>query len=316
MNPTSQYSVRLLTIDSEFDGQRLDNFLRTRLKGVPKGHIYRLLRTGQVRVNKGRIKPGYRLRAGDVVRIPPVRASSESTPVAGDRWKEKIARWTLYEDEYLLIVNKPSGFAVHGGSGLSFGMIEAARAARPELRHLELAHRLDRETSGCLVFAKRRSALREFARCLREKAVEKQYLLLVRGRWTGQARLVDLPLQKNQMRGGERIVTPDAAGKPARTRFIPRVVGKTASLLAAKLITGRTHQIRVHAAAIDFPIAGDVKYGDAKFNNRLRELGLGRLFLHAASIEFAHPRSGENLRVTAPLPDDLLAVLETMHLRP
>ncbi len=316
MNATVQFPVRQLTIAPDFDGQRIDNFLRTHLKGVPKGHIYRLLRTGQVRVNKGRVKQGYRLKGGDIVRIPPLRETPAAVPIVGRGWEGKIARWTLFEDDHLLIIDKPSGLAVHGGSGLSFGIIEAVRAARPELRHLELAHRLDRDTSGCLVLVKRRSSLREFARGLREKRVKKTYLLLVRGRWDGAERMIDLPLRKNQMRSGERVVTADPDGKPARTRFMPRSIGDAASLIGARLITGRTHQIRVHAAAAGFPIAGDTKYGHATFNAEMREHGLSRLFLHASSIEFIHPHCGENLRVDAPLPDDLLVITNRLQLRP
>lgn len=303
--------VRILAVGAEDAGQRIDNFLLRHLKGVPRSLVYRILRRGEVRVNKGRIKPEYRVRAGDQVRIPPVRTGQPAAAPgggAGSRLEDRI----VYEDERLLVVDKPAGMAVHGGSGLSFGVIEALRAARPEARFLELVHRLDRETSGCLLIAKRRSELRMLHELLRGGGVDKRYLALVRGRWTAGEQLVDVPLLKNQLRSGERIVTVDAAGKAADSRFRPLEIYREASLMEVELGTGRTHQIRVHGAHIGHPLAGDEKYGDPEFNRRMRELGLRRLFLHAHSLGFSDPESGREIHVSAPLPDELRAVLDRL----
>jgi 23S rRNA pseudouridine955/2504/2580 synthase len=294
-------------------GQRLDNFLLGRLKGVPKSHVYRLLRKGQVRVNKGRAKPDYRLEAGDVVRLPPVRrpepgAPSASGRSAGLRLEDRI----LHEDGRLIVLDKPSGIAVHGGSGLSHGVIEALRAARPDAPYLELVHRLDRETSGCLLIAKRRSFLRTLHELLREGRVEKRYLALVKGRWElGQVRLEDR-LRKTT-RGGERVVTVDDGGKTAASIFRPVEIGSAASLLEVRIMTGRTHQIRVQAAEAGHPLAGDERYGDREFNRRMKALGVERLFLHAASVAWEDPSSGEWQLYSAPLPDDLRKVLTRLE---
>lgn len=303
--------VRILAVATEDAGQRIDNFLLRHLKGVPRSLVYRILRRGEVRVNKGRIKPEYRVRAGDQVRIPPVR-TGQPAPGPGGGAAGRLEDRIIYEDERLLVVDKPAGMAVHGGSGLSFGVIEALRAARPDARFLELVHRLDRETSGCLLIAKRRSELRMLHDLLRSGGVDKHYLALVRGRWTAGERLVELPLLKNQLRSGERIVTVDAAGKAADSRFRPLEIYPGASLVEVELGTGRTHQIRVHGAHIGHPLAGDEKYGDAEFNRRMRELGLRRLFLHAHSLGFSDPESGRAIQVSAPLPDELRAVLDRL----
>lgn len=307
--------VRMLDIGPEEAGQRIDNFLLRHLKGVPRSLIYRIVRSGEVRVNSGRIKAEYRLKAGDRVRVPPVRTAaplpqSGGGTGAGDRLEQRI----LYEDERLIVVDKPSGMAVHGGSGLSFGVIEALRAARPEAKSLELVHRLDRDTSGCLMIAKKRSELRMLHELLREGGVDKRYLALVRGRWNLGTRVVDAPLAKNQLRGGERIVTVDSEeGKAADSRFKPVEIYAQASLMEVELGTGRTHQIRVHAAHVGFPLAGDDKYGDDVFNKQMREVGLRRLFLHAHSIGFTDPNSGRSVAVSAPLPPDLRAVLDRLE---
>ncbi len=299
--------------DADAAGQRIDNFLLTALKGVPKSHIYRILRRGEVRVNRGRIKPHYRLREGDVIRIPPVRQSPGKPPPARQhpalaRLEERI----LYQDKDLLIVNKPAGMAVHGGSGVNFGVIEALRVLFPHARRLELVHRLDRETSGCLVIAKKTSILRALHELLRGEGMEKQYLALVKGRFPAGETLVDEPLLKNVLRSGERLVKVDAAGKPAQTVFSPQRQFARATLVQVRLLTGRTHQIRVHAAHLGHPLAGDGKYGDADFNRHLAGQGLKRLFLHARSLSFVHPGSGEPLMVTAPLDDDLKQVLQRL----
>ncbi len=306
--------VQLVEIGPDLAGQRVDNYLLGRLKGAPRNLIYRILRRGEVRVNKGRIRPDYRLRAGDVVRIPPVRLDARPAPARpADAVLERLSHAILHEDPRLLILNKPSGLAVHGGSGLRYGVIEGLRALRPEARYLELVHRLDRETSGCLIIAKRRSTLRILHDLLRQNRIDKRYLALVRGRWEGGTRTVDAPLRKNVLRSGERIVRVDPAGKPSRSVFRPLAAGEPASLVEVRLETGRTHQIRVHAAHIGHPLAGDEKYGDARFNRQMREQGLQRLFLHAHSLRI--PLPGEKpLVVRAPLDDELLTLLDRLAL--
>lgn len=308
-------AVEHLEISADEAGQRLDNFLLARMKGVPKSHVYRVLRKGEVRVNKGRAKPEYRLEAGDVVRLPPVRRPEPGAPAPGGRAAgQRLEACILHEDERLLVLDKPSGVAVHGGSGLSHGVIEALRAARPDAPYLELVHRLDRETSGCLVVAKRRSALRALHELLREGRVEKRYLALVRGHWDlGQVRLEDR-LRKT-VRGGERVVTVDASGKAAASIFRPIEIGAEASLLEVRIMTGRTHQIRVQAAEAGHPLAGDDRYGEREFNKRMKHFGLERLFLHAASVGWEDPASGEWRIYSAPLPDDLRTVLAQLETR-
>lgn len=303
--------VRIVPVDAERAGQRIDNFLLASLKGVPKSRIYRMLRKGEVRVNKGRVKAYYRLQTGDAVRIPPLRLA-EPTPVGqpSARALESIEQGILFEDQGLLVLNKPSGMAVHGGSGLSYGVIEALRGLRPQAPYLELVHRLDRDTSGCLIIAKRRSVLRELHRLLRGGDLDKRYLALVKGCWHGGERRVDAPLLKNTLRSGERIVTVDAEGKPSVSLFRPRTVYAQASLMEVCLLTGRTHQIRVHAASEGFPIAGDEKYGEAAFDCELKEqTGLRRLFLHAHSVAFELPGVERPYRISAPLDKKLETVL-------
>jgi 23S rRNA pseudouridine955/2504/2580 synthase len=309
-----QARVEQVVVDSGNEGQRIDNFLLTLLKGVPRSHVYRVLRTGEVRVNRGRIRQDYRLRRGDVVRIPPVRlGQSRPTPRPASRELDAIRDAILYEDRSLLALAKPSGLAVHGGSGLSYGVIEALRALRPDAPSLELVHRLDRETSGCLLVAKRRPALRRLHELLREGQVEKTYLALVGGQWRA-AVVVEAPLHKNALRSGERLVRVAADGKVARTTFSPLAVGSFATLVRATPHTGRTHQIRVHAAHAGHPIAGDPKYGDAELNRGAKAVGLRRLFLHAWRIRFAHPDTGVDVVVTAPLEADLAGVLRSLGL--
>ncbi len=305
--------VRYLTVDERGEGQRIDNFLLRELKGVPRALVYRLLRRGEVRVNKGRAKAGRRLAEGDVVRIPPLRLEEAAAPGKPSRKAvEEVEDSILHEDNLLLVLNKPSGLAVHGGSGLSFGVIELLRAARPLEKALELAHRLDRDTSGCLMLARRRSALRTLHQLQREGKIRKRYLALLHGRWEGERASVKAPLKKNLLRGGERMVTVSAEGKPARTEF--RVVRRfrEATLVEATLGTGRTHQIRVHAAHLGTPILGDPKYGDEAANRRFRELGLRRLFLHASSLLVPWPGRDEPYRFEAPLPPELEQLLERL----
>lgn len=313
--PTPRPVVREVVVDQAFAGQRVDNFLRNELKGVPKSRIYRILRKGEVRVNRGRIKPDYRLRAGDVIRIPPIR---QATPVERDEGLgrahgRRLSTRTLFEDADIWVLDKPAGMAVHGGSGQSLGVIESARMMRPDLPYLELVHRLDRDTSGCLILAKRRSALKFLHDILRTGGMDKTYVALVKGRLAPGRALVDVPLQKNQLRSGERMVRVDAAGKASRSVFETLSRGPDASLVRVTLLTGRTHQIRVHAAHLGHPLAGDEKYGDPGFNEMARGHGLKRLFLHAWRLGVA-ARGGGHLEVTAPLPGELVGVLEAFGL--
>jgi len=303
--------VQIVEIDAERASQRIDNFLLSFLKGVPKSMIYRLLRTGQVRVNKGRVKPPYRLQAGDQVRIPPMRQADREAPAEPGRGVlERIERNVLFEDDALIVLNKPSGIAVHGGSGISYGVIEAIRKLKSECRNLELVHRLDRGTSGCLLIAKKRSALRRLHEALRSGEVNKFYLALCKGKWRGGSRVIDAPLRKNTVSSGERVVRVSADGKEAASRFTPQQRFKLATLMEVELFTGRTHQIRVHASHSGHPLAGDDKYGDKAFNREMREYGLKRLFLHASRLEF--PWDGGRLEVKAPLDEPLEAVLKKL----
>lgn len=303
----------MVSVPADQVGRRLDNFLAGELKGVPKSRIYRICRKGEVRVNKGRVKPDYRLRDGDQVRIPPVRVAA---PVdRGDpdgNAVQRINERVVHEDARLLVLNKPAGMAVHGGSGISFGVIELLRRARPQAHYLELVHRLDRDTSGLLVIAKKRSALRELHDALRERRLHKRYLALVGGRWQGGRRTVDQPLLKNTLKSGERLVRVDPQGKRSITHFMPERVFADTSLVSVDIVTGRTHQIRVHGAHIEHPLAGDQKYGDEALNRRLKSIGLKRLFLHAARLELPQAE-GPPLVVEAPLGAELQQLLERLH---
>ncbi len=310
MKKQSEGRVHYLTIDPDYAGQRIDNFLLTRLKGVPKTRIYRILRKGEVRVNKKRIDPSYRLQAGDQVRVPPVQMSEQTAPETPSRsLMTLLSQRILYEDNQLFIINKPSGIPVHGGSQVKIGIVEALRCMYPKLPHLELAHRLDADTSGCLVLAKKRGVLKELHQLLREGKMRKIYWALTKGHWKSTELRVDVPLQKNHLSSGERIVKVDQEGKSSLTVFVPLETFAGMTLVEAHLHTGRTHQIRVHAQYRHHPIAGDPKYGDKTFNKQMREQGLKRLFLHANSIEFLLPSTGEVVRVSAPLDADLKACL-------
>ncbi len=312
---TINQSVKQLTISEDEAGQRIDNYLLTKLKGVPKSLIYRILRKGEVRVNKGRIKPEYKLQTNDVVRIPPVRISEkEQAPISNKLNKvSQLEKHIVFEDEVLLILNKPSGIAVHGGSGLNFGVIEALRALRPNARFLELVHRLDRDTSGILLVAKKRSTLRHLHEQLREKTIQKDYLALVRGQWQSHCKVIKAPLLKNELSSGERIVKVSEQGKPSETRFSVEERYTNATLVKAFPVTGRTHQIRVHTQYAGHPIALDDKYGDSQFDEQMSKIGLKRLFLHAFSIRFEHPKTGELLRVNAPLDEEMKRILRTLR---
>lgn len=312
MNETSN-GVSWLDIDTDMAGQRIDNFLRTQLKGVPKSMIYRILRKGEVRVNKKRVKPDYKLQDGDLVRVPPVRVSAPSDlPNPNLAQVNQLGDMILYEDDVLLVVNKPAGMAVHGGSGISFGVIEALRALR-QSETLELVHRLDRETSGCLLIAKKRSMLRVLNTQLREKQMKKVYLALVKGEWSKLDRAVTAPLRKQVLQSGERMVRVDGEGKASETRFKIRQRYAEGTLVQASPVTGRTHQIRVHAQAAGHPIAQDDKYGDADFSKAMSKLGLNRLFLHAETLSFYHPKTEAWMTVEAPLDSQLNQVLEKLQ---
>ncbi len=302
-------AVRHERIDEAAAGQRIDNFLLRIAKGVPKSHVYRILRSGEVRVNGRRVQQTYRLAEGDEVRIPPIRIAEPTRSAPAPAGK---ALPVVYEDDALLVIDKPSGKAVHGGSGVSYGVIEQLRVQRPELRMLELAHRLDRETSGLLIVAKKRSALTALHDMLRDGKVEKRYLTLVPGRWANPLQHVKAPLFKYLTAEGERRVRVSDEGKPAHSvmRLVRR--WRDFSLLEVELKTGRTHQIRVHLAHLGFPLCGDDKYGDFALNKRLEGEGLKRMFLHAAKLRFAHPLTGEVLAFEAPLPPDLQSFVDRL----
>ncbi|GAB2654908.1 RluA family pseudouridine synthase [Arenimonas aestuarii] len=309
--------VRLVRVPEDRDGQRLDNFLLLQLKGAPRSLVYKLVRSGQVRINGKRAKADSRLSGGDEVRIPPVRlAEPGEVRVPPKGMLERLAASIVFEDKALLAINKPSGIATHGGSGISFGVIEALRAMRPG-EPLELVHRLDRDTSGVLVLAKKRSALLELQALMRagedDEGPSKRYLALLVGRVPNGTLTVDAPLQKSVLQGGERMVRVDPSGKPSvsHVKVLERRGGH--SFCEVRIETGRTHQIRVHAAHLGHPVAGDEKYGDREANKRLAEqAGLRRLFLHAASIEFALEKGAKPYLLNAPLSDDLVAVLDRL----
>ncbi|MDK9683503.1 23S rRNA pseudouridine(955/2504/2580) synthase RluC [Pseudoalteromonas shioyasakiensis] len=308
MSEKTGLQVSFVTIGEDHLGQRIDNFLITHLKGVPKSAVYKILRKGEVRVNKKRIKPVYKLQLNDVVRIPPIKVAEkeEFVPKKLDKVKQ-LEDAILFEDKYLMVINKPSGMAVHGGSGLSYGLIEALRVLRPEERSLELVHRIDRDTSGCLLISKRRSVLTDLHKQLREKTMEKNYWALVDGQWDSKTKNVTEGLRKNTLKSGERVVRVDnTEGKPSHTRF--RVLERYAecSLVQASPVTGRTHQIRVHTQCKGHPIACDDKYGVAEFDQYVNKLtGLNRLFLHAHDLRFMHPKNETTMHVEAPLDNAL-----------
>lgn len=305
--------VQRVRVPADEAGRRLDNYLMSLFKGVPRGRVYRMIRNGEVRVNGGRAGPDRRLEQGDELRLPPVRLpQADAPPVRADRaaW---LADRVLYEDRDLLVIDKPAGLAVHGGSGIALGAIELLRAARGG-EDLELVHRLDRDTSGCLLIAKRRPALRHLHTQLRDGDMRKQYMALLAGRLRGPERMVDAPLLTTRRRGGERHVSVSPEGKPARSRFVPREVVRGMTLADVLIDTGRTHQIRVHAAHIGHPVAGDSRYGGPP-GSALERAGLRRLFLHAASLSFASPRDERAITVQSPLPPELLDVLDRLRSR-
>jgi 23S rRNA pseudouridine955/2504/2580 synthase len=306
--------VYYIEIKEDLAGQRIDNFLLAQLKGVPKTHVYRILRKGEVRVNKKRVKPSYRLFAGDQVRVPPLTMSVEKpSRKPSQSLVDLLNSRILYEDDALLVINKPAGIAVHGGSDILLGVIEALRAIHPKWTKLELVHRLDRDTSGCLMLAKKRSMLRELHALLREGKIIKKYWTLTQGHWDKPLHRVEVSLQKNKCEGGERIVYVHPEGKPSATVFKTLQVFKEATLMEALLETGRTHQIRVHAQYAGHPVAGDEKYGDRAFNKMMRLYGVKRLFLHAYSLEFFLPSQEKTIQISAPLDEELLLSLKHLN---
>jgi len=311
MKELTQGSATWHEVEPEAAGQRVDNYLTKHLKGVPKSHIYRILRNGEVRVNSRRIKPEYRVQAGDRLRLPPLRTArparaARQAPPSGPRAA------VIHEDDVLLVIDKPAGTAVHGGSGISHGVIEQLRHERPDARFLELVHRIDRDTSGVLMLAKRRPALTELHRQLREGRVRKLYVVLVKGEWREAKRSVKLPLNKYVLPSGERRVSVGREGMPAHTIFRLLHAWNGFSLVEAELKTGRTHQIRVHLAHLGHPIAGDDKYGDFALNKVLEKRGLKRMFLHACKAVIRHPQSGAELALEAPLPGELRTFLASL----
>ncbi|MDO5680304.1 MAG: RluA family pseudouridine synthase [Pelistega sp.] len=307
---TPTFAVRFLEVDEASDGQRIDNFLIRECKGVPKSHLYKAIRSGQVRVNKGRISSEYRLQNGDIVRVPPMRmAEAESK-----KFVPSAEFPIVYEDDAIVVIDKPAGVAVHGGSGVSFGVIEQMRAARPQAKFLELAHRLDKETSGLLIIAKKRSALVALHEMMRQSDGHKHYLALVVGQWTAKRLEIKHPLTKYLTPDGERRVRVDKAqGRYAHTIVTLLTAYPEYTLVGAQLKTGRTHQIRVHLAAEGHSIVGDEKYGQDAVRERFVKMGFKRMFLHAHRLDFAHPLTGERLRLEAPLPEECQRLLERLQ---
>jgi len=314
MAENSKRGVQFEEVSEDYAGQRLDNFLMSRIKGAPKSLIYRVIRKGEVRVNKGRTKPDYRLKEGDLVRIPPVRVK-ESEPVEAvpDRMANDIESAILYEDDHLIAVNKPKGLAVHGGSGIKLGLIEALRVVRPRAKRLELVHRLDRDTSGVILVAKKRSTLVALHKMLQNKSgIQKRYLALVYGTWPKHLKDVKAPLQKNELKSGERVVKVSQEGKESHTRYGLERRFEGYTLVNAEPVTGRTHQIRVHCQFSGHSIVGDDKYASDSELKQSKAQGAKRLFLHAQSLKFKHPDSGEWLKVEAPLDDDYSSFLNQL----
>ena len=307
--------VSMLEVSSAQAGQRLDNFLVKLLKGVPKSRIYRIVRRGEVRVNRKRCKPDYKLQAGDHLRLPPIRVDDKQTP----RLLPALinpARYAVYEDDSLIVLNKPSGLAVHGGSGVDAGIIEAWRKCYPENTAVELVHRIDRQTSGCLMLAKSRDALLRLQEQLAvsdENRMGKTYIALVHGHWPRTARRLQHNLKRGQLSSGERLMQISEQGNTAVSDFNVLENFQNSSLVKVQILTGRTHQVRAQAAAEGHPLAGDDKYGDREFNHAMRKIGLNRLFLHARALDFIHPKTKKKISVSASLPTDLVHVLEGLR---
>ncbi|MCT7942201.1 MULTISPECIES: 23S rRNA pseudouridine(955/2504/2580) synthase RluC [Shewanella] len=315
MNTETTPQVQLVTIDEDNVEQRIDNFLLTKLKGVPKSMIYRIVRKGEVRVNKKRIKPEYKLQIDDVVRIPPVRVAEKDYRTAPSPNLSRVSQLEdriIHEDKHLIVLNKPAGIAVHGGSGVDYGVIEGLRSLRPQQKFLELVHRLDKDTSGVLLVAKKRSALKHLHEQLRSKTMQKDYMALVRGDWQAKDKVIKAPLLKITLKSGERIVRVNAEGKESETRYKIMQRFDGATLVKASPVTGRTHQIRVHCQFAGHAIACDDKYSEQKFDDSMRAIGLDRLFLHAAELKFTHPETNTTMQVSAPLDDVLINTLDRL----
>lgn len=311
MKAKSKTNITYVKVNDELAGQRIDNFLINYLKNVPKSHIYRLLRKGQIRVNKRRIKAFYRILTEDIIKIPPLLIEDAGKKAAPSQITLKLLNnRILYEDDNLLIINKPSGLSVHAGSTVRIGIIEMIRHLYPKLPHIELAHRLDSETSGCLILAKKKRILREVHELLREGKINKIYWALTKGRWKKSETMVDLPLLKDYQDGGKHVVEVHPTGKRAMSEFYIVRTYQDSTLVEVKLLTGRTHQIRVHATYMQHPIAGDDRYGDVKYNQKMKQLGLKRLFLHARSINFTLPATDQPITVEAPLDLELTSFLK------
>lgn len=317
MSDAGKNSVAYLVIGEEEQGQRLDNYLLRYCKGVPKSHVYRILRSGEVRVNKKRCDATYRVQLGDSIRLPPVRLAERQVSDVDEAAQARVQLPLVYEDDALLAIDKPAGIAVHGGSGVSFGVIESLRRQRPQAKFLELAHRLDRETSGLLLVGKKRSALNALHDMFREagQVADKRYLMLVRGRWMNPLQQVKLPLFKYLLESGERRVRVDPQGKASHTVFRLVARWQRFSLLEGQLKTGRTHQLRVHLAHLGYPILGDEKYGDFALNKSLQKEGLKRMALHARSMDFPHPLEARRLHLVAPLPEALRQFITQLDAR-
>lgn len=311
--PQSQ-KVQFIEISASQAGQRIDNFLLTLEKGVPKSRIYRAIRKGEVRVNKGRIKQTYKIEAGDVIRVPPLQVSEKTAPTAiNESLQQQLLASIIFEDDAMLVLNKPSGLAVHAGTQIQVGVIEAFRLIKPELEFIELVHRLDRDTSGCLLIAKSRESLLNLQQQMLSDQIDKRYLTLLKGEMNSDEVYIEQPLQKNTVSSGERMVKVDPEGKTAKTLFIKRQGYGIAQLSEVKLFTGRTHQIRVHSAWSGHPVAGDDKYGDREFNKQMKTFGLKRLFLHAWRLGIHHPITQEPLLLEAPLPEKLQQVIKQLE---
>ncbi|MBV1911207.1 MAG: 23S rRNA pseudouridine(955/2504/2580) synthase RluC [Kangiellaceae bacterium] len=313
---TSFDKAQFWTIDSEHQGQRIDNYLITHLKGVPKSRVYRIIRKGEIRVNKGRVKAVYKLQSGDIIRIPPIRVSEkiDNPDIVNFKQVKQLENSIILETKQFLVINKPSGIAVHGGSGLSFGLIEGLRALRPKEKFLELVHRLDRDTSGCILIAKRRSFLVHFQNQLRHRKMNKEYLAIVSGQWPKDKTRVDVPLLKTERKSGERIVLVDTSGKASETRFfIEEELGQF-TLVVAKPVTGRTHQIRVHARHCFCPLLGDEKYSEIEQDkNIINKLKIKTFMLHARRLSFTLPQTEELVTVEAPTPAKMNSVLKQLR---
>ncbi|NQY26762.1 MAG: 23S rRNA pseudouridine(955/2504/2580) synthase RluC [Piscirickettsiaceae bacterium] len=313
MQNTKLNPVQFIDISAAQAGQRIDNFLLTLEKGVPKSRIYRAIRKGEVRVNKGRIKQTYKIQAGDTIRVPPLRTSEKSAKsFVGSHVRQQLSDCVLFEDDDLLVLNKPPGLAVHAGSNIDQGIIEALRIIRDDLPYLELVHRLDRDTSGCLLITKNRHALVNLQNQMRDHEINKRYLTLLKGSWSQGERLVEQPLLKNTVLSGERMVQINPEGKYAKTVFIPIESFPQAQLTEVVLYTGRTHQIRVHSQHLGHPVAGDDKYGHRNFNKETKKLGLKRMFLHAWKLDIKHPTTEKVLNLIAPLPTQLQNVVNRL----